>query len=170
MLGSDPVGMKTLWQRLRWAVVGYRTEPWPVLPPPPQVLSQAELESVFDNRLPGGVLSPYQHEHLRGSIKLAADLLAPHFQSALSAASLGSLSGRTKDTFQTPDGKLYASGLRHLEPEVAMTQYLPAATDREEIDLLLSGAAWLAKQSALTEEEFRRLFLVASDDIYHPER
>ena len=151
--------MKSFVERLWWAVAGYRTTPWPVLPPPPQVISQEELKTLLgSNRAPGGVLSQYQHEHLRGSIKLAADLLAPHFQSAISAMSLG--------VFGVHDARA-VDGIFEV---VGGTEYEPAATEKEEIDLLLSGAAWLAKQSNVAEGEFGRLCAVATKDIYHPHR
>lgn len=158
--------MKSVWQRLWWAVVGYRTTPWPVLPPPPRVLTQTELETVFDNRAPGGILSPYQHERLRGSIKLAADLLAPHFQSAISAVSLGAF-GPAEWQYTEPVGT--RRFVHRFEEWNALTEYRPAATDKEEMDLLLSGAAWLAKHADVSEDEFQRLALVAKNDIYHPE-
>jgi len=113
---------------------------------------------------------------LRGTLKLAADLLAPHFQSAISAQSHNGIF----------DDGIFDDPHHGKKPADLLTAYVaPAGTD-EEVDIFLSCAAWLAKQeyghgrsyendldtprrrAERAEQQLRRMFEVAVRDIFHP--
>jgi hypothetical protein len=151
--------MKTLWQRLHWALVGYKAKPWPDPSPEPELVDMQ---------------SPIPMSSLRGTLKLAADLLAPHFQSAISASAYADSNG------------IFLNGMSGIlssrrPPGDLLRRYEAPATCEEEVDIFLSSAAWLAREGfqlartdddvehdpyAYSKRELRRLFEAAVKDVY----
>ena len=173
--------MKTLWQRLAWAIVGYRTRPWP--DPAPAPIPTA-----------GGIMSDMEDDPERGAQSLEAELLA-----ARRSAGMAPMPDSVVPRLPSDGHNMHAAGVlqadeyqgahllgsiqlavdllsahfqvtSHNRPRlnddaVGFGEYMVRSDAEGEIDILLSAAAWRAK-AARSPGLFVRMCQQASRDVF----